>query len=140
MSAPFHSAPKSCTAQDVNECLLAIQQKHAELHSKAAGLWQSDQHYATFAEMSALLQEAFEEVRVISGQLRMESQAVRAQATDLRTHSAQLIAQGRQVAEQMSWFAPPPAEEVQKAESQMLEIFKHGHRHGSHSGGMEGKD
>jgi hypothetical protein len=73
MSAPFHSAPKSCTAQDVNEWLLAIQQKHAELHRKAAGLWQSDQHLAAFAEMSALLQEAFEEVRVISGQLDGES-------------------------------------------------------------------
>jgi hypothetical protein len=106
--------------------LLANIQKHAELHSKAAGPWQSDQHHAAFMEMSALLQEAFEEVRVISGQLRMESQAVRAKATDLQTHSAWLIARGRQVAGQMSWFAPPPAEEVQKAESQMLEIFKHG--------------
>ena len=99
MSAPFHSSPKSYTAEDVNEWLLATQQKHAELHSKAAGLWQSDQHLATFAEMSALLQEAFEEVRVISGQLRTESQAVRAKATDLQTHSARLIPQGRQVAE-----------------------------------------
>jgi hypothetical protein len=61
--------------------LLAIQQKHAALHSKTAGLWQSDQHLAVFAKMSALLQEAFEEVRVMSGQLRMESQAVRAKAT-----------------------------------------------------------
>jgi hypothetical protein len=140
MSTPFHSSPKSCTAQDANEWLLATQQKNAELYSKAAGLWQSDQHLAAFAEMSALLQEAFEEVRVISGQLRTESQAARAKATDLQTHSAQIIARGRQVAEQMSWFAPPPAEEVQKAESQMLEIFKHGLRHGSRSKGMEGKD
>jgi len=140
MSTPFHSSPKFCTAQDVNEWLLATQQKHAELHSKAAGLWQNDQRLAAFAEMSALLQEAFEEVRVISGQLRMESEAVRAKATDLQTYSAQLIAQGRQAAEQTAWFAPPPAEEVQKAESQMLEIFKHGLRHGSYSESMEGKD
>ena len=140
MSTPFHDPPKSCTAQDVNEWLLATQQKHAALHSKATGLWQSDQHLAAFAEMSALLHEAFEEVRVISGQLRMESEAVRAKATDLQTHSARLIARGRQVAGQMSWFAAPPAEEVQKAESQMLEIFKHGLRLGSRSEGMEGKD
>ena len=129
MSTPFYDPLKSYTAQDVNEWLLAIQQKYAELHSKAAGLWQSDQYRAAFAEMSTLLQEACEEVRVMSGQLREESRGVRAEATDLQTHSAWLIAQGRQVAEQMSWFAPPPAEEVQKAESQMLEIFKHGHRH-----------
>ena len=140
MSTLFHGPPKSCTAQDVNEWLLTTLQKHAELQSKAAGLWQSDQHHAAFAEMSTLLQEAVEEVLVISGQLRTESQAVRAKATDLQTHSSRLIAQGRQVAERMSWFAPPPAEEVQKAESQMLEIFKHGHRHGGHSGGMKGKD
>ena len=114
-------------------------QKHAELHSKAAGPWQSDQHLAVFAEMSTLLQEAFEEVRVISGRLRMESQAVRAKATDLQTHSARLIARGRQVAGQMSWFAPPSGEEVQKAESQMLEKFKYGLRHGNHSEGMEGR-
>jgi hypothetical protein len=86
-----------------------------------------------------LFQEAFEEVRVMSGQLRTESQAVRAKAPDLQTHSAQLIARGRQVAEQMAWFAPPPAEEVQKAESQMLEIFKQGLRHGSRRKGTEGK-
>jgi len=140
MSTPFYGPLKSYTAQDVNAWLLATQQKHAELHNKTAGLWQSDQHLAAFAEMSALLQEAFEEVRVISGQLRMESQAVRARATDLQTHSAQLIARGQRVAEQMPWFAPPPAEEVQKAESQMLEIFKHGLRHGSRSKGTEGKD
>ena len=140
MSTLFHGPPKSCTAQDVNEWLLTIVQKHTELQSKAAGLWPSDQHHAAFAEMSALLQEAFEEVRVISRQLRMESQAARVKATDLQTHSAQLIAQDRQVAEQMPWFAPPPAEEVQKAESQMLEIFKHGLRHGSYSESMEGKD
>ena len=99
MSTPFYGPLRPYTAQDVNEWLLAIQQKHAELHSKAAGPWQSDQHLAVFAEMSTLLQEAFEEVRVISGQLRMESQAVRAKATDLQTHLAQLIAQGQRVAE-----------------------------------------
>ena len=46
MSTPFYDPLKSYTAQDVNEWLLAIQQKHAELHSKAAGLWQSDQYRA----------------------------------------------------------------------------------------------
>jgi len=140
MSTLFHGPPKSCTAQDVTEWLLTIVQKHTELQSKAAGLWPSDQHHAAFAEMSALLQEAVEEVRVISGQLRTESRAVRAKATDLQTHSARLVAQGRQGAERMPWFAPPPAEEVQKAESQMLEIFKYGRRHGSCSEDMEGKD
>src|SRR5262245_24349136 len=109
MSAPFHSASKTCTAQDVNEWLLATQQKHAALHSKAAGVWQSDQHLAALAEMSALLQESFEEIRVISEQLRTESEAVRAKVTDLQTHSAQLIARGRQVAERFPWFVQPPA-------------------------------
>ena len=94
MSTSFHGPPKSCTVQDMNAWLLASIQKHAELHSKAAGPWQSDQHHAAFMEMSALLQEAFEEVRVISAQLRMESQAVRAKVPDLQAHSARLIAQG----------------------------------------------
>jgi hypothetical protein len=140
MVAPFHSDSKTYTAEDVNAWLLASQQKHAELHSKAAGVCQSDQHLAVLAEMSALHQEAIEEVRVIGEQLRTESEAVRVKVTDLQTYSAQLIARGRQMAEWYPWFRPPPAEEVQKAESQMLEIFKHGLRHGSRSEGMEGKD
>ena len=45
---------------------------------------QGDQHFAAFAEMSALLQEACEEVRMISGQLRKESQAVRARLRTCR--------------------------------------------------------
>ena len=38
MSTLLHGPPKSCTAQDVNEWLLATLQKHAALQSKAAGL------------------------------------------------------------------------------------------------------
>ena len=76
--------------------------------------------------MSVLFMEAFEEVRVVSAQLREESQATRAQASALRVHSADLLAQSAVAMKRLAQFLPPPPEAIRQAESQMLEIFKNG--------------
>jgi hypothetical protein len=79
--------------------------------------------------MSALLQEAFEEVRVVSESTREWSQGVRGEARDLRTHAAQLMERGVTLMAHLAQFAPPPPEAIREAESQMLRMFKDGVSH-----------
>ena len=76
--------------------------------------------------MSALLQEAFEEVRVVSAQLRDHSQATLAKVAELQERSARLIAQGATGRERLAPCVPPSPEEVRQAESRLLALFKHG--------------
>ena len=76
--------------------------------------------------MSVLFLEAFEEVRVVSEQLREEGQATRSQSRSLRAHCAQLLEQSAVGMQRLAQFLPPPPEAIRQAESQMLEIFKHG--------------
>jgi hypothetical protein len=74
--------------------------------------------------MSALLLESFEEVRVVSAQLREDSQGIRTKATHLRERSARLMERSSHEAACAPWFVPPPAEALHEAESRLLEIFK----------------
>jgi len=74
--------------------------------------------------MSALLLDAFEEVRVVSESTREWSQATRGNATDLRTHAAQLMERGVTLMARMAQFPPPSPEAIQEAESRMLALFK----------------
>ena len=76
--------------------------------------------------MSALLQEAFEEVRVVSESTREWSQGVRGEAIELRTHAAQLMERGVTLMARLAQYAPPPPEEIREAESAMLQICKDG--------------
>jgi hypothetical protein len=76
--------------------------------------------------MSVLLLEAFEEVRVVSAQLREESQAARSRSIALRDHYAQLLDQSVAAMEHLGQFIPPPPEEIRQAESRILEIFRAG--------------
>ena len=123
MSVPSDGLQKSFTAQEVDAWLLAATEKHAELQRQEA-----------FTDISALLQEAFEEVRVISASLRDGSQVVRGESAELRTHSAQLRERSTTLMERMAQFAPPSPEEVQKAERRFLECFKNGHKQGDEDG------
>jgi hypothetical protein len=119
---------KPVTAQDVDAWLLAAQERRAALHVKAAGPCYSDQRQEAFTELSDLLLQALEEVRVVSESLRAEGQAIRSKTIALQDHSAQLLEQSTAAMERLAQFLPPPAEEICQAESRMLEIFKHGYR------------
>jgi small-conductance mechanosensitive channel len=115
------------TSQDVAAWLRAAKERRAHLHLLAAlSPWQSDQRQEAFTALSALLQEAFEEVRVVSESTREWSQNVRGTSTDLQTHATQLRARSAAVLDRMAQFAPPPPEELRKAESEMLALFKGG--------------
>ena len=73
--------------------------------------------------MSALLQEAFEEVRVVSESTREWSQAARGDATDLRAHSVRLMERSTALMARMAQFAPPSPEEIREAERHLMEMF-----------------
>jgi hypothetical protein len=120
-----HSHP--VTADDVRCWLAAAQQKCVELDALASASGNTPQLYTAFMEMTALLQEAFEEMRVISASLREGSMVVREEAAALRRYSAQLIAQCTTAMEHMAQGLPPSADGCH-AESRMLALFK-GDRH-----------
>jgi signal transduction histidine kinase len=126
MSTLPNGPQKSFTAQEVDAWLLAAQEQRARLHLQAAQPWPSLARHEAFTEMSALLQEALEEVRVVSAQLREHSQATLAKVADLQERSARLIAQGATCRERPAPFAPPSPEEVRQAERRLLEFFKPG--------------
>jgi len=115
------------TSQDVDTWLRAAKERRAHLHLLAAlSPWQSDQRQEAFTALSALLQEALEEVRVVSESTRAWSQTVRGTSTDLRTHATQLRARSAAVLDRLAPFAPPPPEAIHEAESQLLALFKGG--------------
>jgi hypothetical protein len=124
MSILPNGPQRSCTPQDVDAWLLAAQERRACLHLHATLPLESDQRQEAFTAMSALLLEAFEEVRVVSESTREWSQAARGNATDLRTQAAQLMERGVTLMARLAQFAPPPPAAIQEAESRMLALFK----------------
>jgi hypothetical protein len=115
---------KFFTSQEIDAWLRSAKEKRAQLHLKAAGPWHNDQIHEAFVDMSELLQEAFEEVRVISASLREGSHVVRSESADLQAHSARLMEQSTTLIERMSQFVAPSSEKVQEAESRLLDMFK----------------
>jgi hypothetical protein len=118
------SSPLPPTDADV--WLLAAAEKHAAIHLKAAHPWNEHALHEAFTDMLVLLLEAVEEVRVMSAQLREESQAVRSKSIALRDHYAQLLEQSVAAMERLGQFIPPPPEEIRQAESRILEMFRAG--------------
>jgi hypothetical protein len=132
MPNPSHDPPKPITAEEVHDWVHAAKRKHRELHVLAAEPLHSRQRYEAFMDLSALLQEAFEEVRVISASLREGSQMVRGASADLRAHSTQLMEQCTQSMACMAQFLLD-AQEVQHAERQRLDMGRDDQRHAEQS-------
>src|SRR5215470_8132391 len=105
MPVPSNGPQQFFTSQEVDAWLLAAQEKHAELQRQEA-----------FTDISALLRETFEELRVISASLRDGCQVVRGKSAELRAHSNQLIERGTTLRERMAQLAPPSPEDLRKAE------------------------
>src|SRR5215831_15211372 len=121
---------KSFTHQDIDAWVLAAGERRAKLHLQAAGPRNSNERHEAFAHMSELLLEAFEEMRVISGMLQEDSEALRSHADGLCERSQKLLDRHGRSAEPSERFLSPSSEEVKKVESRMLEIFKSGHSQG----------
>jgi len=112
------------TTQDVDTWVLATAERYAAIHLNAAHPCHGHPLQEAFVDMSVLFLEAFEEVRVVSAQLRQESQATRSQSRDLRAHHAQLLAQSTVAMKRLAQFLPPPPEAIREAESPILEMFR----------------
>jgi hypothetical protein len=115
---------RAFTVQEVDAWLLAAQERRAHLHLQAAHPWHHAQRQEAFKEMSRLLQEAFEEVRVVSEALRECSQGTRSTSAALQAHSTQLIAQCAKTMARTAQFASPSPEALHEAESRLLALFK----------------
>jgi len=123
MSASPYEPETSVTAAQVDNWLYTINKKRFKLYPT---LVDSQVPVEVCWKLADLLQEAVEEVRVISANLREGSQELCGRAAGLRKRSTALLDRSARAAEYSPQCASPPPEEVQKAESQMLAIFKHG--------------
>ena len=99
MSVRPDDPKKPLTAQDIDAWVLAAKERRAALHLKAASPWHTYHLHEAFTEMSALLHDALEEVRVASEQLWERSQAARQQAADLQEDCRRLRERGRTLTE-----------------------------------------
>src|SRR4029450_8844488 len=106
---------QSLTPQDIDAWLQAATARHAALYRKAASPWPSHYLHDVVTEMSDLLQEGLEKIRVMSAQSRVESQAVRARGHALCERSAHLLARNAAPMECFTPFTPPPPEAIRQA-------------------------
>jgi hypothetical protein len=112
MSTSPDGPQKRLTVQDVDAWLLTTAERYAAIHRKATPLEDQRQLLNAFADMGLLSLEAFEEVRVVSEQLREESQATRSKTIALVDHHAQLLEQSTAAMERLAQFLPPPPEAI----------------------------
>jgi hypothetical protein len=122
--SPPPGPQRSVTVQEVDAWLRTAQEQLAQLHLHAARAGHPFALHEAFTAMSALLQESFEEMRVMSEATREWSQGARSEAVDLRTHAAQLMERGVTLMARMAQFTPPPPEAMQEAESRLLAMFR----------------
>src|SRR5262249_52514674 len=89
--SPLSPEPqKPFTVEQVKEWMSTTDRKRLELHILAAEpLYNSLREWALM-QMSELVKEAIEEVRVVSSSLREESEALRLHASELQKHSTEL--------------------------------------------------
>jgi hypothetical protein len=106
MSIPAQEPEQPLTAAQVDEWVRNATIKRLELHLRAAESFSSIRAQA-FWEMVELCKDAIEAVRIVSAQLRHESQAASDQSAEILTDSARLLARY-----------------TASAESQLLQIFK----------------
>ena len=90
MSALAYGPQNPVTAQQVDEWMSVMHQKRRALHPLLQEPLYSTRRDQAVIALGTLLQEALEEVHVLSASLREESQALRARAAALREHSTAL--------------------------------------------------
>jgi predicted nucleic acid-binding Zn-ribbon protein len=95
MPPPSTGPQKPVTAQQVEEWLQAVNRKCLELSLHAMEPLYNTRRELAVMEMSHLLQEAIEEVRVVSASLREQSQAIRDHSSAVRAYSQYLEKQSK---------------------------------------------
>jgi len=123
MSTPPTGLQPSFTLPEIQAWIDTTNRKRDDLHLLAAEPLYNTRREWAFREMSQLLAEAIEEVRVISASLQDDSQALRSRATALRQHSHALIERGRRASDQRGQCVPQ-SQETSEAERRMLDMFR----------------
>jgi hypothetical protein len=93
MSTPSHEPQQPLTAAQIEAWVLSASRKHLQLYLQGIEPLYNPRRDESFMEISNLLREALEEVRVVSAQLREESQAVRFRSAEILAKSALLLTQ-----------------------------------------------
>ena len=127
MSTPPNDAQQSFTSQDIDAWLLTVQERCAALHIQAATSYNGLKHHEAFAGMSALLQQALEKVHMLNTHLRKMMPTACDRVTAVQRPVTPITAESRQWRERRDG-SPPSPEEIQKAESRLLEMFRGGYR------------
>ena len=95
VSTPPHDLPQPFTLPEIQAWLDTTTKKRYDLHLLTTDpLYNSRRAWACM-EMSTLLAEALEEVRIMSASLQADSTALRSRATALRQHATALIERRR---------------------------------------------
>jgi len=128
MSIPPNGLQQSFTLPEIQAWIDTTKRKGYDLHLLAAEPLYNTRRAWACMEMSKLLTEAIEEVRVISASLQEDSQALRSRATALRQHSDVLLERGRSPSERPPKCAPSP-QEIHEAERRVLDMFREDARH-----------
>ena len=102
MPPPSHGPQKPMTADQVEEWLQAINRKRLELSLHAMEPLYNTRRELAVMEISHLLQEVIEEVRVVSAALREQSQALRDHSSEVRAYSQHLEKQSKRHQEKPS--------------------------------------
>ena len=123
MSTPPTGLQPSCTLPEIQAWIDTTNRKRVDLHLLAAEPLYNTRREWAFREMSQLLAEAIEEVRVISASLQDDSQELRSRATALRQHSHALIERGRRTLDQLGQCVLQ-SQETSEAERRMLDMFR----------------
>jgi hypothetical protein len=132
MSTLTHGLQPSFTLPEIQAWIDTMKQKRSDVSLLAAEpLYNSRREWAIL-EMSTLLAEAIEEVRVISAALQEDSITLRSHATALRQHSDVLLERGRSTSERLPQCVPSP-QEIHEAERRVLDMFREDARHAAQS-------
>jgi hypothetical protein len=126
MSTPPNDSQQSFTSQDIDAWVLTAQARCAALHMKAATSYNGLKHHEAFAGMSALLQQALEKVHMLNTHIRKMMHTACDRATAVQRHVTPITEASRKWGERRDGYPSP--EEIQQAESRLLEMFRGGHR------------
>ena len=127
MSTPPNDAQQSFTSQAIDAWLLTAHERCAALHIQAATSSNSLEYHEAFAGISALLQQALEKVHMLNTHLRKMMHTACDRATAVQRHVTPITEASRKWGERRDG-SPPSSEEIRKAESRLLEMFRDGHR------------
>jgi len=123
MDTPDHVPSESCTIEPIAAWIARTEQKRLDLSLRYTDPLYSTLRDQTFRQISDLVQESIEKVRMISDPLQDIRETLRARSTRLWERSTPLLERSVR-ARAHCVQQGPSAEEIRAAGQPMLEMFK----------------